>query len=329
MRMLGYVISLSNAVMFACLGVASVGSCYLGSAPGSGGGAPGSGGSGDASSSWLGPGASSQLDASDYGQDLPCDVQALLASKCQMCHGLPPNAGVPMSMVTAADLKAPAPDNETKTVAVVSVERMQDTTDPMPPIGLPPATSDEISALQAWIDAGYPASVGCAPSEAGLNPFATAAVCTSDTYWTEGNNGSGLMHPGGACISCHTSKNGPVLLFGGTVYPTGHEPIDCNGSNVDTSVTVEAGAEGGANAGVPIRVVVTDSDQQVFTMSVNSAGNFFLLSGTSNPPVMPYTVKVVAGSLERDMVASETTGDCNSCHTQAGNISAPGRVLAP
>jgi len=44
---------------------------------------------------------------------------------------------------------------------------------------------------------------------------------------------------------------------------------------------------------------------------------------------MPYTAKVKYNGLERVMVASQTTGDCNSCHTQAGTKGAPGRILLP
>jgi uncharacterized membrane protein len=37
------------------------------------------------------------------------------------------------------------------------------------------------------------------------------------------------MHPGGACITCHTIKGGPAFKVAGTVFPTLHEPNDCNG----------------------------------------------------------------------------------------------------
>ena len=32
---------------------------------------------------------------------------------------------------------------------------------------------------------------------------------------------------------------------------------------------------------------------------------------------------------ERLMIAAQTSGDCNSCHTQAGASAAPGRLLTP
>jgi hypothetical protein len=32
---------------------------------------------------------------------------------------------------------------------------------------------------------------------------------------------------------------------------------------------------------------------------------------------------------ERDMAATQTSGDCNVCHTQSGTMSAPGRIILP
>ena len=49
--------------------------------------------------------------------------------------------------------------------------------------------------------------------------------------WTGGNRGSADMNPGRACITCHSTMNGPSLTIAGTVYPTAHEPDLCNGAN--------------------------------------------------------------------------------------------------
>ncbi len=87
-----------------------------------------------------------------------CDVQALLASRCQSCHSAPPQAGVPMPLVTHEDLAAPAVSNASIRVVDASLARMQSTVAPMPPAPLPPPTSEEIAVLQAWVDAGLPAT---------------------------------------------------------------------------------------------------------------------------------------------------------------------------
>lgn len=101
-------------------------------------------------------------------------------------------------------------------------------------------------------------------------------------------------------------------MIGGTVYPTAHEPNDCNGVN---------GSTDGAT------VVITDSTGATFTLSVNSVGNFY--SQSSGNIVMPIQAKVVQGGKERAMATPQSTGDCNSCHTETGTSSAPGRIMLP
>ena len=49
--------------------------------------------------------------------------------------------------------------------------------------------------------------------------------------WTQSNRGSADMNPGRACITCHSTMNGPSLTIAGTVYPSAHEPNLCNGAN--------------------------------------------------------------------------------------------------
>jgi hypothetical protein len=118
------------------------------------------------------------------------------------------------------------------------------------------------------------------------------------------------MHPGGTCIDCHTNsrEDGPRYAFAGTLYPTAHEPDDCNGY-ADPSASV----------------IITGADGSTLQLSVNAAGNFY----SRRSVVMPYTAKVVIGDRTREMTTPQTTGDCNSCHTSDGAENAPGRVMAP
>lgn len=137
------------------------------------------------------------------------------------------------------------------------------------------------------------------------------AVCTSQKYWTGKDMGSELMHPGGTCLACHaTNRDAPKYAVAGTVYPTYHEPDDCNGINGIAGTTV----------------VITDANgKQLPAIQVNGVGNFHYQGNIA----APFHVKVVAGGQERAMSASPPTGDCNSCHTTDGANSAPGRILAP
>lgn len=258
---------------------------------------------------------------------LPCDIQILLANRCQTCHGSTPALGTPSSLVTYQNLTGPSKLDPTKTEAVMAVSRMQNTTLPMPPAPGTRVTAAEVGAIQAWIAAGYPSGSCAVPSDGGVagdaggadggvsdggpvnDPLLVPATCTSKTNWTSGNRGSGSMNPGMACINCHARGEGPRFSIAGTVYPTAHEPDRCNGANGNTGA----------------RVVITGADGKAITLTPNAAGNF-----SSNATVAkPYRAKVTYMGRERLMIAAQTSGDCNSCHTQMGATMAPGRLLLP
>jgi hypothetical protein len=136
-------------------------------------------------------------------------------------------------------------------------------------------------------------------------------VCTSKVTWKNGDRGSSQMHPGRACVSCHDDNGGPPFWIGGTVYPTAHEPDDCNGSNGTKPA---------------MQVIITDANNKTFTLDVNAAGNFYSRDATIKFPIH---AKVSANGKERAMTATQTTGDCNTCHTVNGTKDAPGRIMAP
>jgi hypothetical protein len=266
-------------------------------------GAAGRASTGAAGTTACGPGA------------IPADVAAAISATCVACHGIPPIAGVPSSLATYASLTAPATTDKTKSVAQVALARMQSKTMPMPPAPLPPATAAQIAAFQAWVSAGTPASTcagdGGAPANGGgiVDPYATPVVCTSNTMWTGGTKGSDSMEPGQACIACHSKGDGPKFDLGGTVFPTAHEPDDCNGGSV-ASLS---------------KVVITGADRNTVTLTPNAAGNF----SYSGALAKPFTAKVTYMGRVRAMIAAQTSGDCNSCHTEQGVMMAPGRIMLP
>jgi mono/diheme cytochrome c family protein len=116
------------------------------------------------------------------------------------------------------------------------------------------------------------------------------------------------MRPGNACISCHSRGEGPRFAIAGTVYPSAHEPNDCNGTNADSAT-----------------VTITDANGMVHELTPNAAGNFYAAGAIA----LPYTASITAGGRTRAMAAKQTNGDCNSCHTQDGASGAPGRVMLP
>ncbi len=151
------------------------------------------------------------------------------------------------------------------------------------------------SGLGGARDAGAGGSAG--------DPLNDAPVCTSNKMWTGGTDQN--MTPGDVCGQCHSN-----FKVAGTVFPTGHEPDFCDGiDGPSTDVTV----------------VVTDSANHTLTLRPNTVGNFY--SAAAMTP--PYHAKVVAGGKQRVMVAAQTSGICNACHTQTGASLAPGRITLP
>jgi mono/diheme cytochrome c family protein len=237
---------------------------------------------------------------------LPCDVQQLLENRCIGCH----LGTSPPPLLTYDNLVAPSKSDPTKSMAQVSLDRMQSTTSPMPPAPAVAPTPEEIATFKAWVDAQTPKGTACTAAPDGGAPTNTntPTVCTSGKTWNGGNEGSGSMRPGGACITCHTMRGGPAYVIAGTVYPTAHEPNDCDGV-----------------AGTGLNVIVTDANGTVTNVPVNGVGNFY----SRTKVVAPFHVKVSDGTKERAMGGALTAGDCNSCHTVTGVNGAPGRIMAP
>lgn len=269
----------------------------------------------DAWRSKVGEGGAGGAGPTEWGAGF-CGVRTLLGAQCLSCHADPPLASVPVSLASYDDLLAAAPSDPSRRVIDVSLARMRSQTAPMPPRPASPASPDDIALLEAWIEDGMPDSCDGSGLEPGI--YDTPTVCTSDRHWTRGNEESPNMHPGRACIACHSGSGsdeedeGPAFLFAGTVYPSAHEPDDCYGIDGRTQ---------------DAKVVIVDANGKALTLSVNAAGNFYYESERGF--AKPYTAKVVHGGRERVMATPQKNGDCNSCHTEAGTNQAPARILLP
>jgi hypothetical protein len=105
-----------------------------------------------------------------------------------------------------------------------------------------------------------------------------------------GGEKDGTMSPGMDCMAsgCHTD-----LTVGGTIYASAEGPLD-------------QGLEG-------VTVTIVDSAQQTFTLTSNSAGNFY----SKDPVVWPADIKVALGAQSGFMIQAPS-GACNSgsCHTK-------------
>ena len=261
------------------------------------------------------PGSSGSTSTGSAGMDgLPCEVAALLATKCTSCHGSKPVGGAPQPLVTYADLLAPSKSDPTKSNAVRSLERMKLAASPMPPAPAAGPSAANLAAFEAWVVADTPMG-SCGDVDAGPNPFDAPAQCTSMTMSMVDEGAA--MNPGMACIKCHNSDDeAPHLTLGGTAYATAHEPDDCN-----------AKVKSGPAISTAI-VEITDKNGVVLSLEVNSVGNFYR-KVSQGAVALPYTAKIKYDGRERVMATAQMSGDCNSCHTQAGTQDAPGRVLLP
>jgi hypothetical protein len=119
------------------------------------------------------------------------------------------------------------------------------------------------------------------------------------------------MEPGGTCISCHATYDGPSFVLAGSVM---------NALNDDTNC-----------AGVPsVTVAITGADSTRVELVSNTNGNFSLerWPGTN---LFPYTAEVIRDGVTSKMIAPRQAGenDCNSCHWSVGLNAAPGRIIPP
>jgi hypothetical protein len=127
----------------------------------------------------------------------------------------------------------------------------------------------------------------------------------------EGGEGGGspLMNPGRACIACHATNEAPRFAAAGTIYPSAHEPDDCNGTAASAAA------------------VIVDATGKTVTAPANAAGNFFIPRTANLQP--PLRAKVTFEGRERIMLRTIPDGDCNACHTQNGAQMSPGRIVLP
>ena len=223
-----------------------------------------------------------------------------------------------MSLTSRSALLAPAPTQPTKSTGQLAVERMASTSAPMPPLPAASVPASEQSVVAQWVQAGMPAGSCGAGTDAGVDPvFGGPPTCTSGSYYQGGKGPE--MHPGLACIACHSRGEGvvageserPSFAIAGTIYPTGHEYDDCNAPAAAGAVV-----EVTDNAGVSVRI------------TANSVGNFSS-SAVTGWPQFPIRARVLFEGRVRAMSGAVPTGDCNTCHTLQGAQGAPGRIALP
>ncbi|MFO0751499.1 MAG: hypothetical protein U1F43_38410 [Myxococcota bacterium] len=74
--------------------------------------------------------------------------------------------------------------------------------------------------------------------------WAEAGTCASGQWWQySGDHESTHMHPGRACIECHTRESAPAFRFAGTVFADVADADECRGvAGVDVTILRADGA---------------------------------------------------------------------------------------
>lgn len=141
--------------------------------------------------------------------------------------------------------------------------------------------------------------------------------CLSEQIWNGNEQESPLMHPGVACVACHSDHNAasgdgdaPIFAVAGTVYTAANEPDNCISSvALDPNIVTE--------------VIIDDAANVQYRTVVNATGNFML---DETNIVWPVHVTIRQQGRERRMQQAVSNGDCNSCHTATATM---GRILSP
>jgi hypothetical protein len=167
---------------------------------------------------------------SSGGATMPCEVGAVVASKCGLCHGAQPLAGAPMSLSTLADFQRDYTVQSTPQLAGrtlrmyelarIRVNREMGTT-PMPQ-GSPLAPAD-LATLDGWLRAGAPAGASCAgTTDQGAAGSGGAGRPTGGVAPGMGNDNAG----GAAGAGTDTGVAGSGGMQAGSVTPGGRLVTD-------------------------------------------------------------------------------------------------------
>jgi hypothetical protein len=143
-------------------------------------------------------------------------------------------------------------------------------------------------------------------------------VCYSGMRWVGEKRGSPEMFPGRDCVGCHLDNDGPPFAFGGTIYPyvLGAPAIFDAQSGEDCF-----GVEG-------VKVTIEDNEGQVFEVTTNRAGNFFV-EGNPDDFAKPFTVQIdwvngIDGLVKTNtMFTTPSYGGCGRCHNPSAEAFPP------
>ncbi len=216
----------------------------------------------------------------------------MLAANCTGCHSDPPAAGALAGLVTYTDLKATAHEDPTKNEAQLSVSRMQNSSSPMPPGGLLPAS--DATTLQNWINAGYPMGT-CATGgssgggDGGSSPPPMSVFNNAPPFQSQ--MGRITHNAGQDCMNCHANGGGdaPQFSFGGTLYDGKGNPV----------------------VGAEVRMI--DANGNGTSVYTGAAGTFYS-EGTGFAGPAHVGARDASNTADMLVALQSNGGGCSSCH---------------
>ncbi|MET0283284.1 MAG: c-type cytochrome [Polyangiales bacterium] len=162
-----------------------------------------------------------------------CDARAVLQDRCQTCHGAEVE-GAPMSLVTWDDTQATSPIDKKTPISGLIKSRIHNTARPMPPVAQGKLTTDELAALDTWIEAGYPngtCGTPDVPEEKPTEKFVWPAECTKDKIFAVKAHQNNAPYPVRANWEDNVSITIPVPWagkFSGEVQALAISPLTNN-----------------------------------------------------------------------------------------------------
>ncbi len=138
--------------------------------------------------------------AAPLSSGLPCEVEEVLAERCQTCHAAEPIAGAPMPLMTWRDFQKPSVTDPEQTVWQRVLARLEE--DTMPPPMSPDLDEGQEEVMFSWLRGGAPqtdAGETCEPPtvvpDAGVEP----GDCDGDVHrfiaYGEGDTDSAFHVP--------------------------------------------------------------------------------------------------------------------------------------
>jgi hypothetical protein len=225
---------------------------------------------------------------------LPCDVNQILTTSCQTCHGAKPQTGASTSLVTWDDLQK---DVGGRKLYEVVKDRVHADSARMPPAA--PLSAPDLASIDAWVAAGAPKSdATCegAPPPPAAKPFECAAPnkltvlkAAQPFTWTDKNKSDQYMCYGVDELvdaKRHVIAFGPkvdnldilhhILLFQSNTAMS-NEATPCSAVTSTAWQLVTGWAPGGGNFELPPEAGVPEEGTTHWILQVhynNASGKF-------------------------------------------------------